>query len=106
MESGNCKVSFILNMGTVTEATPWSQDGVQCIPLYFAKSIGILRPSYLARFFTSIKTIHALNTIVLNHTGMQVGSLHLTESAEKLPQELVIPNDQIRLLESIGQGEL
>ena len=50
--------------------------------------------------------MHALNTVVLNHTGMQVGSLHLTESAEKLPQELVIPNDQIRLLESIGQGEL
>ena len=34
VESGNCKVSFILSRGIVTEATPWSQDGVQCIPLY------------------------------------------------------------------------
>ena len=34
VESSNCKVSFILNRGIVTEATPWSQDGVQCIPLY------------------------------------------------------------------------
>ena len=39
------------------------------------------------------------------YTGMLVGSLHLTESAQKLPQELVISDDQFRLLESIGQGE-
>jgi len=37
---------------------------------------------------------------------MLVGSVHLTESVDKLPEKLVIPNDQIRLLESIGQGEL
>ena len=34
VESGNCKVSFTLNRGIVTEATPWSQDGVPCIPHY------------------------------------------------------------------------
>ena len=28
-----------------------------------------------------------------------------TESIQKLPKELVIPNDQIKLLDSIGQGE-
>ena len=32
--------------------------------------------------------------------------MNITESIEKLPKELVIPNDQIQLLESIGQGEL
>jgi len=32
--------------------------------------------------------------------------VNITESIEKLPKELVIPNDQIQLLESIGQGEL
>ena len=37
---------------------------------------------------------------------MRVGTENLTESIEKLPKELVIPNDQIRLLESIGQGEI
>ena len=31
VESGNCKVSFILNRGVVTEATPWSQDGVHAV---------------------------------------------------------------------------
>ena len=36
---------------------------------------------------------------------MQIGTIHLTESALKLPKELVIPNDQIQLLNSIGQGE-
>jgi len=34
VESGNCNVSFILNRGIVTEVTPWSQDGVQCIQLH------------------------------------------------------------------------
>ena len=29
MESGNCKVSFILNRGIVTEVTPWSRDALQ-----------------------------------------------------------------------------
>ena len=37
---------------------------------------------------------------------MLVGSVHLAESVEKLPRELVIPNDLIQLLESIGQGEI
>jgi len=37
---------------------------------------------------------------------MLVGSVHLAESVDKLPQELVIPSDQIQLLESIGQGGL
>ena len=46
-----------------------------------------------------------MNTVILQYTGMLVGSLHLTELAQKLPQELVISDDQIRLLESIGQGE-
>ena len=32
--------------------------------------------------------------------------MHVAESIEKLPQELVIPNDQIRLLDSIGQGKV
>ena len=31
--------------------------------------------------------------------------MDLTESVEKLPRQLVIPNDQIQLSESIGQGE-
>jgi len=29
VESGNCKVSFILNRGIVTEVTPWSRDALQ-----------------------------------------------------------------------------
>ena len=37
---------------------------------------------------------------------MLVGTVHVAESIEKLPQELVIPNDQIRLLDSIGQGKV
>ena len=36
---------------------------------------------------------------------MKIGTIHLTESAQKLPKELFIPNDQIKLLNSIGQGE-
>ena len=31
--------------------------------------------------------------------------MHLTESAHKLPKELIIPNDRLHLLNSIGQGE-
>ena len=31
--------------------------------------------------------------------------MHLTESAHKLPKELIIPNDRLHLLGSIGQGE-
>jgi len=41
-----------------------------------------------------------------NYAGIRVGTVHLTESVQKLPQELVIPNDQIRVLDSIGQGGL
>ena len=41
----------------------------------------------------------------VHFAGMKIGTIHLTESALKLPQELVIPNDQIQLLNSIGQGE-
>jgi len=47
--------------------------------------------------------MHAANTI---YTGMLVGSVHITESVDKLPQQLVIPDDQIQLLESIGQGDV
>ena len=35
---------------------------------------------------------------------MKIGTLHQTE-LQKLPEELVIPSDQIKLLDSIGQGE-
>ena len=38
-------------------------------------------------------------------TGVRAGNEHLTESVQKLPKELVIPNDQIKLLDSIGQGK-
>jgi len=44
--------------------------------------------------------------MIYNYAGMRVGIEYLTESVQKLPQELVIPNDQIRILDSIGQGEL
>ena len=37
--------------------------------------------------------------------GVRAGNEHLTESVQNLPKELVIPNDQIKLLNSIGQGE-
>jgi len=47
--------------------------------------------------------MHAANTI---YAGMLVGSVHITESVDKLPQQLVIPDDQIQLLESIGQGDV
>jgi len=47
--------------------------------------------------------MHAANTI---YAGMLVGSVHITESVDKLPQQLVIPNDQIQLLDSIGQGDV
>ena len=40
-----------------------------------------------------------------NCAGVRAGNEHLTESVQKLPKELVIPNDQIKLLDSIGQGE-
>ena len=40
-----------------------------------------------------------------NYAGMLTGSMHLTESAHKLPKELIIPNDRLHLLGSIGQGE-
>ena len=43
---------------------------------------------------------------IYNYAGVRVGTVHLTESVQKLPQELVIPNDQIRVLDSIGQGGL
>ena len=36
---------------------------------------------------------------------MVTGTMHLTESAHKLPKELIIPNDRLQLLNSIGQGE-
>ena len=35
---------------------------------------------------------------------MKIGTIHQTE-LQKLPEELVIPSDQIKLLDSIGQGE-
>ena len=38
--------------------------------------------------------------------GMRDGNRHMNESVKKLPHELVIPNNEIHLLESIGQGEL
>ena len=41
----------------------------------------------------------------VHFAGMKIGTIHLTESALKLPQELVIPNGQIQLMNSIGQGE-
>lgn len=47
--------------------------------------------------------MYAANTI---YAGMLVGSVHITESVDKLPQQLVIPNDQIQLLDSIGQGDV
>ena len=40
-----------------------------------------------------------------NCAGVPDGNEHLTESVQKLPKELVIPNNQIKLLDSIGQGE-
>ena len=40
-----------------------------------------------------------------NSVGMLTGSMHLTESAHKLPRELIIPSDRLHLLDSIGQGE-
>ena len=40
-----------------------------------------------------------------NYIGMVTGNMYLTESAHKLPKELIIPNDQLHLLNSIGQGE-
>ena len=40
-----------------------------------------------------------------NCAGVRAENEHLTESVQKLPKELVIPNDQIKLLNSIGQGE-
>lgn len=43
---------------------------------------------------------------VYTYAGMQAGSRHINESMKKLPQELVIPNSEIHLLESIGQGEI
>ena len=41
-----------------------------------------------------------------NSVGMLTGNMHLTESAHKLPRELIIPSDRLHLLDSIGQGEL
>ena len=40
-----------------------------------------------------------------DYAGMVTGNMHLTESAHKLPKELIIPNDRLHLLNSIGQGE-
>ena len=40
-----------------------------------------------------------------NYAGLLTGNMHLTESAHKLPKELIIPNDRLHLLNSIGQGE-
>ena len=41
-----------------------------------------------------------------NSVGMLTGNMYLTESAHKLPRELIIPSDRLHLLDSIGQGEL
>ena len=47
-----------------------------------------------------------------NFAGKQIqdndyeGTLVQNESVGKLPRDLVIPNNQIRLMDSIGQGEL
>ena len=41
-----------------------------------------------------------------DYAGMHAGTVYLTESVQKFPQELVIPNDRIRVLDSIGQGGL
>ena len=41
-----------------------------------------------------------------NSVGMLTGNMHLTESAHKLPREMIIPSDRLHLLDSIGQGEL
>ena len=45
------------------------------------------------------------NNQMCNCAGVRAENEHLTESVQKLPKELVIPNDQIKLLNSIGQGE-
>ena len=41
-----------------------------------------------------------------NSVAMLTGNMYLTESAHKLPRELIIPSDRLHLLDSIGQGEL
>ena len=38
-----------------------------------------------------------------NCAGVRDGNEQLTKSVQKLQRELVIPNDQIKLLDSIGQ---
>jgi len=38
VESGNCKVSFILNRGIVTEVTPWSRDALRTGLQAYARS--------------------------------------------------------------------
>ena len=40
-----------------------------------------------------------------NSVALLTGNVHLTESAHKLPRELIIPSDRLHLLDSIGQGE-
>ena len=52
------------------------------------------------------------HNFVYNFAGKQIqdndyeGTLVQHESVGKLPRDLVIPNNQIRLMDSIGQGEL
>ena len=53
--------------------------------------------------------MHATNTLVCTYAGRQIHDNRYEETQfqhESVPQDLVIPNSQIRLLESIGQGEL